>query len=86
MVSCDSRAVYRPHPKERACRRRSANANARTRVSMGEDEPLRLPSCLETHRSALRAAERSASSSRCDAPRHEAGKWCAYACNVIQSS
>ena len=44
----------RPHPEERACRRRSANSNARARVSKDEDEPPSAPSCFETHRSALR--------------------------------
>src|SRR5262249_3831173 len=44
----------RPHPEERACRRRSANAKPRARVSKDGDERLGLPSCFETHRSALR--------------------------------
>ncbi len=44
----------RPHPEERAGRRRSANAKPRTRVSKDEDERLGLPSCFETHRSARR--------------------------------
>ena len=34
--------------------RRFANSNARARVSKDEDERLGLPSCFETHRSALR--------------------------------
>jgi hypothetical protein len=44
----------RPHPEERAGRRRSANAKPRTRVSKDEDVRLGLPSCFETHRSARR--------------------------------
>src|SRR6266542_6689450 len=44
----------RPHPEERACRRRSASANARARVSKDENDPVHAPSCFETHRSALR--------------------------------
>src|SRR5215468_5284329 len=36
MVNCAARAA-RPHPEERACRRRSANSNGRTRVSKDED-------------------------------------------------
>jgi hypothetical protein len=35
-------------------RKRSANSNARARVSEDEDEPLRGRSCFETHRSAPR--------------------------------
>jgi hypothetical protein len=44
----------RPRPEERACRRRSANSNARTRVSKDEDGRYGSPSCFETHRSVLR--------------------------------
>jgi hypothetical protein len=43
----------RPHPEERACRRSVANSKPRTRVSKDEDEPVRAPSCFETHRSGL---------------------------------
>ena len=45
----------RPHPEERACRRSVANSKARARVSKDEDEPVRPPSCFETHRSAAEA-------------------------------
>ena len=43
----------RPRPEESACQRRSTNSKARARVSKDEDERLGLPSCFETHRSAL---------------------------------
>jgi len=43
----------RPHPEERACRRSVANSKPRARVSKDEDEPVRAPSCFETHRSGL---------------------------------
>jgi len=43
----------RPHPEERACRRRSANLQARARVSKDGDERLGSPSCFETRRSAF---------------------------------
>jgi len=46
----------RPHPEERACQKRCANANLRARVS--KDEAGRgSASCLETHRSAPRRSE-----------------------------
>ncbi len=48
----------RPHPEERACDKGCANANLRARVSKDEDEPLRAPSCFETHRSAVRRRQR----------------------------
>jgi hypothetical protein len=48
----------RPHPEERACEKRRADANLRTRVSKDEDEQSGLPSCFETHRSALRRWQR----------------------------
>src|SRR5262249_16174942 len=54
MVDYDSDAVCRPHPEERVCAIRSANASVRTRVSKDEDEPLSAPSCFETHRSVRR--------------------------------
>src|SRR5262249_6392700 len=53
MVSFAARDV-RPRPEERGCRRRSANSNARTRVSKDEDVRLGSPSCFETRRSARR--------------------------------
>src|SRR5262249_25281117 len=54
-VCMESSAVRagRPHPEERACRKSSANSNARARVSKDEDERLGSPSCFETHRSAF---------------------------------
>jgi len=52
MVSFAARDV-RPHPEERGCRRRFANSNVRTRVSKDEDGRVGLPSCFETHRSAI---------------------------------
>src|SRR5262245_44232166 len=54
-VRMESSAVRagRPHPEERACRKSSANSNARARVSKDEDERLGSPSCFETHRSAF---------------------------------
>jgi hypothetical protein len=52
MVSFAARDV-RPHPEERACRRRSANLQARARVSKDGDERLGSPSCFETRRSAF---------------------------------
>jgi len=61
----------RPHPEERACRRRSANSNARARVAKDEDEPPSAPSCFETHRSVLSAGEAIALGTRCAAPQHE---------------
>src|SRR5262249_13898998 len=50
-VCMESSAVRagRPHPEERACRKSSANSNARARVSKDEDERLGSPSCFETH-------------------------------------
>src|SRR5262245_33683980 len=68
--SATSRGLGRPHPEERACQRRSANSNVRTRVSKDEDEPVHAPSCFETHRSATTLGRRRARS-RCDAPQHE---------------
>jgi hypothetical protein len=65
MVGC------RPHPEERACRRRSANSNVRMRVSKDEDEALLAPSCFETHRGVLSAGEAIALGTRCAAPQHE---------------
>ena len=52
MVSSAARDV-RPHSEERGCGRRSANSNARARVSKDGDERLGSPSCFETHRSAF---------------------------------
>jgi hypothetical protein len=69
MVNCEVRDA-RPHPEERACRRRSANSNVRTRVSKDEAEQVHAPSCFETHRSATMLGRRRARS-RCDAPQHE---------------
>src|SRR5262249_60333587 len=69
MVNCEVRDA-RPHPEERACRRRSANSNVRTRVSKDEDEQVHAPSCFETHRSATMLGRRRARSRR-DAPQHE---------------
>src|SRR5262249_48078915 len=69
MVNCEVRDA-RPHPEERACRRRSANSNLRTRVSKDEDEQVHSPSCFETHRSATMLGRRRARS-RSDAPQHE---------------
>jgi len=51
MVNCAVRDA-RPHPEERACRRGSANLQARARVSKDEDVRLGSPSCFEMHRSA----------------------------------
>src|SRR5262249_24527220 len=48
-----------PHPEERACRRRSANAKPRARVSKDEDGQDAGPSCFETHRSAAESAQAS---------------------------
>src|SRR5262245_49125250 len=47
-----------PHPEERACASASARSNARARVSKDEDGRLGLPSCFETHRSAVRPWKR----------------------------
>jgi hypothetical protein len=66
IVSC-AVTHARPHPEERACRRRSAKSNARARVSKDEDERLGLPSCFET----TSAVEAPALASHCDAAQHE---------------
>jgi hypothetical protein len=47
----------RPHPEERACEKRHANANLRARVWKDEDEQSSSPSCFETHRSAPRPSK-----------------------------
>jgi hypothetical protein len=47
----------------------SANSHGRARVSKDEDEPLRSPSCIETHR--IRSSSWTHASLRCDAPQHE---------------
>src|SRR5262249_22308509 len=69
MVNCEVRDA-RPYSEERACRRRSANSNVRTRVSKDEDEQVHAPSCFETHRSATMLGRKRARS-RCDAPQRE---------------
>jgi hypothetical protein len=56
--------------EERACGKVAAHANARARVSKDEDEPLHVPSCFETHRSAAGLRSMHAPL-RCDAPQHE---------------
>src|SRR5262249_18736673 len=61
----------RPHPEERVGWSGPANSNARMRVSKDEDEPMRAPSCFETHRSAPMPWTRLCSRWRCDAPQHE---------------
>ena len=58
--------------------RRFANSNARARVSKDEDERLGLPSCFETHRSALGLGRRLRARPRCDAPQHEGRRRAAH--------
>ena len=58
----------RPHPEERACGTRSANSNARARVSKDEDGPAR---ALMLRDASPRAFAVDSPISRCDAPLHE---------------
>src|SRR6516164_1743387 len=58
----------RPHPEERGCRRRSANAKPRTRVSKDEDGRALM---LRDASRRVWAAEAPALASRRDAPQHE---------------
>src|SRR5262249_7535234 len=67
MVSSAVRAA-RPHPEERACRRRSANSKARTRVSKDEDGRALM---LRDASQRIWAVEAPALASRCAAPQHE---------------
>jgi hypothetical protein len=53
IVSC-AVTHARPHPEERACRRRSAKSNARARVSKDEERAVGSPLCFETRRGARR--------------------------------
>src|SRR5262249_28410140 len=68
MVNCEVRDA-RPHPEERACRRRSANSNLRTRVSkdegrgptahFGETKPMgSMPACSVRNRPAVAGCDR----------------------------
>src|SRR5262245_39079919 len=66
IVSCERRDA-RPHPEERARRRRSANFE---RVRASRRMRTDAPSCFETHRSATMLGRKRARS-RCDAPQHE---------------
>jgi hypothetical protein len=51
--AASSAALIRPHAQERACASAPKKWNVRARVSKGEDEQLRSPSCFETHRGAV---------------------------------
>src|SRR6266545_6900586 len=57
--------------------RRPRPEEARSAVSKDEDEPLRAPSCFETHRIAANLRSMHALL-RCDAPQHEGGGWAAH--------
>jgi hypothetical protein len=63
----------RPHPASR----RPRPEEARSAVSKDEDEPLRAPSCFETHRIAANLRSMHALL-RCDAPQREGGGWAAH--------
>jgi hypothetical protein len=66
----------RPHPEERGCRKGSANADVRTRVSKDEDGHAAL--MLRDASQRIWAAEAFAPASRCDAPQHEGARGAAH--------
>jgi hypothetical protein len=51
--AASSAALIHPHAQERACASVPKKWNVRARVSKGQDEQLRSPSCFETHRGAV---------------------------------
>jgi hypothetical protein len=61
----------RPHPEERACRRRSANSNARRRVSKDEGVRLSFALMLRDASQLREPMEAPMLARRCDAPQHE---------------
>ena len=73
LVDVVSRGVRdaRPHPEERACRRRSAKSKARTRVSKDEDGRLGFALMLRDASQHASAVEAPEFATCCDAPQHE---------------